>query len=136
MGLFSGKRPSDVGVRDGKLKAAPATPNAVSSQAPASDVEHTIAPLSYLTTEERAMQALLQIIRETPRTHIVSQTAGYIYAEYTSKLMGYIDDVELYFVPGTKQIDVRSASRLGRTDFGVNRARIEDIRRKLAASGA
>ena len=134
MGLFSGKRPSDLGVTGGRLKPAPDSPNAVSSQA--QDPRHTIAPLAYNRAREEAMQALVKVIESTPRTHIVTRRSDYLYAEYTSAVMGFVDDVEFYFLPDANLIHVRSASRLGHRDFGVNRARIEDIRRWLAASGA
>jgi uncharacterized protein (DUF1499 family) len=134
MGLFSGTRPSDLGVTNGRLKPAPGSPNAVSSQA--QDAAHAIAPLTYNSSRERAMDAVVRIIEATPRTRIVSRTQDYLYAEYQSALMGFVDDVEFWFEPNSKLVQVRSASRLGYSDFGVNRARIEEIRRKLAASGA
>jgi len=134
MGLFSGKRPTDLGVSKGRLKPPPSSPNAVSSQA--QDARHAIAPLSYSSSAERAMDALVGIVEATPRTRIISRTKDYLYAEYKSALMGFVDDVEFWLEPNTKIIHVRSASRLGRSDFGVNRARIEDTRRKLDASGA
>jgi uncharacterized protein (DUF1499 family) len=133
MGLFTGMRPTDLGVKDSRLKPAPGSPNAVSSQA--SGGYHAIAPLGYGSSPERAMPALVNIVRDTPRTHIVIQTAEYLYVEYSSALMGFVDDVEFWFEPNTKLIQVRSASRLGYSDFGVNRARIEDVRRRLAATG-
>jgi uncharacterized protein (DUF1499 family) len=132
MGLFSGTRPDKLGVTNGRLKAPPSSPNAVSSQA--QDAHHAIAPLIYSSSRERAMDALVKIIEATPRTRIVSRTQDYLYAEYESALMGFVDDVEFWFEPNAKRIQVRSASRLGYSDFGVNRARIEGIRRKLAAS--
>jgi uncharacterized protein (DUF1499 family) len=132
MGLFSGTRPDNLGVTNGRLKPPPSSPNAVSSQA--QDALHAIAPLSYSSSRERAMDALVKIVEATPRTRIVSRTQDYLYAEYQSALMGFVDDVEFWFEPNAKLIQVRSASRLGYSDFGVNRARIEDIRRKLAAS--
>jgi uncharacterized protein (DUF1499 family) len=134
MRLIPGKRPSDLGLKNGRLKPAPRSPNAVSSQA--DDVQHKIAPLTYQTTRERAMEALVRIIDATPRTHLVTRSADYLDAEYESALLGFVDDVEFYFEPGSKQVQVRSASRVGYSDFGVNRARIEDIRRKLLVSGA
>ena len=132
MGLFSGTRPDNLGVTNGRLKPPPSSPNAVSSQA--QDASHAIAPLSYSSSRGRAMDALVKIVEATPRTRIVSRTQDYLYAEYQSALMGFVDDVEFWFEPNAKLIQVRSASRLGYSDFGVNRARIEDIRRKLAAS--
>ena len=133
MGVFSGTRPNDLGVKGGRLKAAPSSPNAVSSQA--GDAAHRIDPLTYRTTPERAMQALLEIIRKTPRTRIVTANADYVYAEYESALMGFVDDVEFYFEPGASVIQLRSASRLGYSDLGVNRKRIDDVRARLAAAG-
>jgi uncharacterized protein (DUF1499 family) len=134
MGLLSGKRPSDLGVKNGRLKPPPSSPNAVSSQA--QDARHAIAPLLYGSTPERAMDLLVKIVEGTPRTRIIARTNDYVYAEYESALMGFVDDVEFWFELNTKAIQVRSASRLGHSDFGVNRARIEHIRRKLVAGGA
>jgi uncharacterized protein (DUF1499 family) len=134
MGLLSGKRPADLGVTAGRLKPPPLSPNAVSSQA--DDLSHRIEPLTYQTDRSSAMTALLKIIGATPRTQIVARGEDYIYAEYRSLLLRFVDDVEFYFPQDAKLIHVRSASRLGYRDFGVNRARIEDIRRQLRASGA
>ena len=134
MNLFAGAAPKELGVNAGRLAATPGSPNAVSSQA--ADVRHKIAPLAYRTNRERAMAALIEIIEATPRTRIVTRNVQYLYAEYRSALLGFVDDVEFYFEPGTKLIQVRSASRLGYSDFGVNRARIEDIRRKLMVKEA
>jgi uncharacterized protein (DUF1499 family) len=134
MGLFSGKRPADLGVRDGKLKAPPSSPNCVSSQA--QDAMHAIAPLAFKGTTEAALKTVAEIVRATPRTRIVSQTNDYLYAEYETALMGYVDDVEFWLPPGEKIIHVRSASRIGYSDLGLNRKRIEDIRQRLAAAGA
>lgn len=134
MGLFTGKRPHDLGVKNGSLKAPPSTPNAVSSQA--TDDDHRIAPLVYQGTREQARATLQEIVRQTPRTRIVEAKPDYLYVEYTSALVRYVDDVEFYFPPEQNIVHVRSASRLGRTDFGVNRARIETIRSRFAAAGA
>jgi len=134
MRLLPGKRPTDLGVNNGRLKPAPQSPNAVSSQA--EDAQHRIAPLPYRTTATQAKAALVKIIEAAPRTKIITQSADYLYAEYESALFGFVDDVEFYFEPDSKLVQVRSASRVGRSDFGVNRARIEDIRRRLLESGA
>lgn len=130
MGLLSGKRPADLGVKDGRLKPAPSSPNAVSSQATTD--YHRIAPLTYRASRESALAALKAIIENTPRTRIVEARHDYLYAEYTSKLMGYVDDVEFHLPPDEKIIHVRSASRLGYSDFGANRKRIENIRARLS----
>lgn len=134
MGLLSGKRPTDLGVRNGRLKEAPKSPNAVSSQAGGG--YHQIAPLSYRGTPEQAMAALTEIVETTPRTRIIEMRNDYLYAEYSSALLGFVDDVEFYFPADAKSIQVRSASRLGASDFGVNRRRIETLRARLAQTGA
>jgi uncharacterized protein (DUF1499 family) len=121
MGLLSGTRPHGLGVRNGKLKEVPSSPNAVSSQG--TDKAHAIAPLG-------------SIIGDTPRARIIEETPDYLYVEYESALLGFIDDVEFYLPAYEKIIHVRSASRLGFSDFGVNRKRIEDVREKLQQAGA
>lgn len=133
MGLFSGRRPNDLGVRNGLLKPVPGSPNAVSSQATGG--YHRIEPLRYNGEAEPAMAALKSVVESTPRTSIVEERADYLYAEFTSGLIGFVDDVEFYFPPDEPLIHVRSASRLGYSDLGVNRKRIEDIRAKFTAAG-
>lgn len=133
MGLLSGKRPADLGVRNGNLKAPPSSPNAVSSQAAGG--YHQIAPLACKGSQEQAMKALKAIVENTPNTRIVEMKPDYLYAEYTSALMGFVDDVEFYFPPSGNIIHVRSASRLGNSDLGANRKRIEAIRARLAQAG-
>ena len=133
MGLLSGKRPADLGVRNGNLKAPPPSPNAVSSQATGGYPQ--IAPIVYKGSQEQAMKALKTIIESTPNTRIIEVKPDYLYAEYTSALMGFVDDVEFYFPPNGKIIHVRSASRLGHSDLGANRKRIEAVRARLAQAG-
>ena len=131
MGLFTGKRPLGLGVRGGKFRPAPATPNAVSSQA--DDELHRIAPLAYAGSREAAMAFLTSLVESTPRAAIIVATPDYFYAEFQSRWMGFVDDVEFYFPAYEKIIHVRSASRLGYRDFGVNRRRVERIRRQIDA---
>ncbi|WP_448600364.1 DUF1499 domain-containing protein [Thermoleptolyngbya sp.] len=128
---FSGSRPTILGVKDGKLAACPGSPNCVNSQAPASDAEHYIAPLSYSGTPAEAIARLKSIITALPRTKIIDESDHYLYAEFTSALMGFVDDVEFYVDEAAGVVQVRSASRLGQSDLGVNRKRIEEIRAKF-----
>ena len=130
MGLLSGKRPAGLGVTNGKLKAPPSSPNAVSSQV--SEGSAAIAPLAYQGTQEQAMKALAAIVESTPNATIVERKPDYLYAEYASTLLGFVDDVEFYFPPGARVVHVRSASRLGYSDLGVNRKRVEAIRARFA----
>jgi uncharacterized protein (DUF1499 family) len=129
--MFAGKPPTNIGVNNGRLTACPNTPNCVSSQAPASDAQHAIAPLPMSGDAAATMANLKQVIKAMPRTKIVTETNNYLYVEFASKLMGYVDDVEFYLDNDTNTVQVRSASRLGQSDLGVNRQRIEDIRLAL-----
>jgi uncharacterized protein (DUF1499 family) len=131
--IFAGSPPTNIGLNDDRLAACPATPNCVSSQAPASDSQHAIAPLAFSGDTPTTMANLKQVIQAMPRTQIVKETNDYLYIEFASKLMGFVDDVEFYLDNNTKTIQVRSASRLGESDLGVNRQRIEEIRSKLSS---
>ncbi len=127
--MFAGKRPTNLGVQSGKLAPCPSTPNCVNSQS--QDSEHKIEPLTYNSSAAQAIADLKTVIQSLPKTKIVAETDNYIYAEFTTKLMGFVDDVEFYVDDAAKTIHVRSASRLGQSDLGVNRKRIETLRAKL-----
>jgi uncharacterized protein (DUF1499 family) len=127
--IFAGSRPDNLGVREGRLALCPSSPNCVSSYN--QDAEHGIAPLTYNSAPEEAMANLKTVINSLERTNIVEETDDYLYAEFSSKLMGFVDDVEFYLDPEANVIQVRSASRLGESDLGVNRQRIETIRAKF-----
>jgi uncharacterized protein (DUF1499 family) len=129
---FSGTRPTNLGVNDGQLAACPSSPNCVSSQAPISDAEHSIAPLAYTGIAAEALAKLKSVIQSQENAKIIESTDRYLYAEFTSKLMGFVDDVEFSVDDSAKVIQVRSASRLGQSDLGVNRKRVEEIRAKLS----
>jgi uncharacterized protein (DUF1499 family) len=125
----SGTRPTTLGVQEGKLAPCPTSPNCVSTQS--TDEKHRIDPLVYKTSLEDAMGRLLGIIRATPRTSIVTQERDYLHVEYTSRLFGFTDDVEFWFDDENKVIHLRSASRKGYSDLGVNRKRMEQIRERF-----
>ena len=122
--MFSGSRPDNLGVKDGRFAACKPSPNCVSSQADPSDKEHYIAPIAFSGT----MHELRRAVESMERASVVREEGNYLYAEYTSKLMGFVDDVELLLDDKARLVQVRSASRLGRRDFGVNRERIEKLR--------
>lgn len=129
--IFAGKRPDNLGVNNGQLASCPKSPNCVSSQTQPSDTVHYIEPLTYTSAPEQALANLKTIIQSLPRTEIINEADNYLYAEFKSALMGYVDDVEFYLDRDTEKIHVRSASRLGQSDLGVNRKRVETIREKL-----
>jgi len=122
--MFSGSRPDNLGVKDGRFAACKTTPNCVSSQADPADQEHYVAPIAFSGT----MHELRRAVESMTRATVIREEGSYLYAEYKSALMGYVDDVELLLDEKARLVHVRSASRLGRSDFGVNRKRIEELR--------
>jgi uncharacterized protein (DUF1499 family) len=83
-----------------------------------------------------AWKAARSAVLALPGTIIVAESKSYLHAESTSDLMGYVDDLELHLVAESRRIDVRSASRVGYGDAGVNRARVEALREALVEAGA
>ncbi len=137
MGLLAGKAPSRLGVTDGRLKPPSSTPNSVSSQASLypdhpQQAYATIAPLTFKGDGEAAIKELAQVLTLLPRTVIVTQNADYLYAQSTTALLKFTDDVEFWLDKPNNVIQARSSSRLGRKDLGVNRARVEAIRAAFA----
>lgn len=126
---FSGKKPDFLGVNAGQFAPCPNSPNCVSSQS--SDPGHRVEPLTYSSSPEQAFQSLKAAIQRLEKTKIVTETENYLHVEFTSSLMGFVDDVEFYINKDKNAIEVRSASRLGESDLGVNRKRVESIRAML-----
>ena len=119
----AGEPPQDIGVRDGRLIACPESPNCVSSYE--SSEEHAIAAL------DGNLNQVQQILVAMDGANIVEQSNNYLYAEFTSSLMGYVDDVEFLYDAASNTTQVRSASRVGYSDMGANRSRVEAIRMQL-----
>jgi uncharacterized protein (DUF1499 family) len=136
LGLFAGKPPSNLGVTDGRLAPCPRSPNCVASQADPADATHFIAPIAFKGDAGAAWRALRQTVAASERVKIVDERDGYLRAEFATKLIGFVDDVEFLLDAPARVIHVRSASRLGYRDFGVNRTRIEALRTRLAARTA
>lgn len=135
MGLLAGKRPDRLGVVDGALNPVnPDKPNSVSSFA-TSDY-HRIDPLPSGADPIAGFDRLREMVARERGASIVESRPGYLYAEFATPMLGFVDDVEFLLDAKAQRIDVRSASRLGRKDFGVNRRRIESIRASLTAGTA
>ena len=130
IGIFShGATGGELPVQDHRLAPCPDSPNCVSTL---SDSEnHAIAPFRYNKTMAEAKAVLKQIIGEMSRTELVQEEEGYLHYEVRSFLFRFVDDVELLFDEDTKTIHFRSASRVGYSDFGVNRNRMEEVRRMV-----
>ena len=104
-----------------------ASPNCVSTQA--TDEGHAIAPVRYRKSRAEAKEALKEVVRALPRTKLVQEDETYLHFEFTSLIMRFVDDVEFLFDDEAKTMHFRSASRTGYSDLGVNRKRMEEIRR-------
>ncbi|MFT6907625.1 MAG: hypothetical protein ACJAS1_004309 [Oleiphilaceae bacterium] len=130
----TGKMPK-LGVETGQLVQCPTKPNCVNSQA--KDNEHFIEPILSTKTQLQTKEQLLKILNDIKRSEIKVIESDYIRAEFISMVFRFVDDVEFYFPETTSKeiiIHVRSASRIGHSDFGVNRKRIEEIRKKFKLS--
>lgn len=132
--LLAGRRPDDLGVHDGLLKPPAAQSwNSVSSQAalhPHTDY-HAIAPLAYRGDGKAAFARLVEVVRGMPGATIVEATPTYLYAEFRTPWLHFVDDTEFLLDERDHVIHMRSASRLGRKDFGVNRRRLEAVRSRF-----
>lgn len=121
-----------LGHKNGQLTECPNSPNCVSSQA--TDKGHAITALNFAGTVSEAKAKLIEIIQQEKRTRIVTNNEDYIHAEFVSLIFRFVDDIEFYLHQDSPQqttIDVRSASRVGRSDLGVNRKRVEMFRERL-----
>lgn len=133
MKFFSGRPPAGLGVRDGRLAPPPRTPNGVASEPPAGS--HAIAALRFTGDADAAFARLRRIVESLPRARVVTVRDDYLHAEFRSRCLGFVDDAEFLLDRDAGKIQLRSAARLGYSDFGVNRARIEALRRRFAAGG-
>jgi uncharacterized protein (DUF1499 family) len=124
-GWLAGKAPAHLGVRDGRLAPCPQTPNCVSSYA---EGRARVAAIAYRGDAAVAMARLRVILAALPRVRITQAAPDYLRAEARSRWLGFVDDLELQLDAAGGVVHVRSASRLGHSDFGVNRRRVEAIR--------
>jgi uncharacterized protein (DUF1499 family) len=140
IGLLSGQQPADLGVKDGRLKPPSGTRNSVSSQASLYP-DHpqrsyaTIEPLPFNNGGSAdSVRSLDAVLRATPGITVVEHRADYVHAQAQTRWLKFVDDLEFWANPAAGVIELRSASRLGREDFGVNRKRVEAIRAAYLAA--
>jgi len=135
MPLFSctGTRPSNLGVKDARLAPCPSSPNCVSTDD--ADAAHRIPAFQLAMPAPDAWRAVRSTVAELPRTKIIAATDDYLHAECSSAFFGFVDDLELHLRPAQNLVAARSAARLGKSDFGVNRKRVENFRALLAKQG-
>ena len=135
-GALRGHPPADIGVRDGRFKPPSRTPNSVTSQAdlypehPMRDYAR-IAALPASGAAAASIARVRAVVERMPGSSVVEQRDDYLYAQFETPQLRFVDDIEFWYDPVAQAVAVRSASRLGRKDFGVNRARVEAIRAQL-----
>lgn len=140
LGALRGHAPDGLGVTDGRLKPPSTTPNSVSSQA-ALHAGHPmqqaamIEPLPLRGAPDEAIDRLRTLLQAMPGATVVTQRGDYLRVQFSTPWLGFVDDAEFWADPKAGVIQLRSASRLGRKDFDVNRQRIESIRARLASGG-
>jgi uncharacterized protein (DUF1499 family) len=128
----TGTRPTNLGLKEvngrQSLNSCPDKPNCVISDS--SDKDHYLSPIKVTSNKERAHKKVTGILSKNSSFKIISSNPDYIYAEYTSMIFRFVDDVEFYF--GEEGfVHFRSASRIGKSDLGANKKRIEDQRFKF-----
>ncbi|MBC2713990.1 MAG: DUF1499 domain-containing protein [Desulfobacteraceae bacterium] len=129
MVFSTGCKSPTIGLDNNALKPCPGSPNCVSSMA--EDPSHHVEPFRYEGTAEDAGKKLISIIDSTRRAQVVTSESNYIHAEFKSMIFRFVDDVEFYFDNQAPIIHVRSASRVGYSDLGANRKRVEKIRQQF-----
>ena len=118
----SGTKPGSIG----QFIDCPDKPNCISSKSMIS--AHMLSPLEYKGTKLEAKETLLKVLESMPRTRVSTNTENFLHIEFTSKIFRFVDDVEFYF-DEPEMIHFRSASRVGQSDMGVNRDRMNEISR-------
>ncbi len=127
LAIKSQKMPKTLGLQDGKLRPCPDSPNCVCSEKHTKDdKQHFIDPIR--VRSEKKLNELKQLIISQGGT-IHTDENNYVHATYSSRLFRFVDDVELRFEPEKKLLHIRSASRMGQSDFGVNRKRVNALKR-------
>jgi uncharacterized protein (DUF1499 family) len=126
---LTARPPESLGLREGRLADCPATPNCVATQSGTDSQRRE--SIGFDGSAAEAMRRLKAVLAEMPRLRVVDERGDYLRAEATSRVFRFVDDVEFHIDAENRTIHFRSASRAGRSDFGANRRRMEDIRRRF-----
>ncbi|TIH15698.1 DUF1499 domain-containing protein [Marinifilum sp. JC120] len=118
--------PENLGITGGNLSPCPNSPNCVSSQE--TNKDHKIQSLKASGSNKTVMKKLRSCIRKMGGK-ITTRSGPYLHAEFRSKWFRFVDDLECIYDEAEGKIDVRSAARLGYSDFGVNKKRLEELRK-------
>jgi uncharacterized protein (DUF1499 family) len=128
MSACAGERPANLGVTNGTLTACPGSPNCVSSQA--GDERHRIEPFATGGDPDATFARLTEIIRRRPDATVIDSIGNYLRVELHTTF--FVDDAEFLLDREHRLIHLRSASRVGYSDLGLNRRRIDEIRNQLS----
>lgn len=126
---------SESGAGESTFFQCPTSPNCVSTEVKKNDEQHYVKPFNSIDGSEKIWAKIKEVVLSMPRTKIVEEKQYYFRAEATSLIFKFVDDLELSFCPKTKIISVKSASRVGYSDMGVNRKRVETLRTLLTSAG-
>ena len=121
--MAKSKKP--IGIVNGKLHPCPKSPNCVSTQA--TDKKQKIEPINYSGSLIDAKAKIIDIINSLKRSKIITNEDNYIHIEFRTATFRFVDDVEFLFDDKEKVIHFRSRARMGYSDMGVNRKRMEEI---------
>ncbi|WP_321402328.1 DUF1499 domain-containing protein [Maridesulfovibrio sp.] len=131
-GLFTAAHfsspPENLGINGGKLSPCPNSPNCVSSQE--NDKAHTVQSIKASGTNKQVIKKLRACIKQMGGK-IVSRSGPYLHAEFRSRWFRFVDDLECIYDEAEGRIELRSAARLGYSDFGVNKKRVEELRNRF-----
>lgn len=125
-----GERPRTLGVREGRLAPCPPSPNCLSSQADPTDALHYMTPLRFQGSPAEVQQRLAALLRRSVGATLVAEGPDYLHAEFKVPLVPFVDDVEFLLDEQAGLIHLRSASRVGQGDLGVNRRRVQSLRQR------
>lgn len=131
LSLTAGK-PDNLGPHDGELAALPDSPNCVSTQTDKG--EQWMEPLTFEGEADGVVSEIRSVVESMSRSTVIESTDIYLHAEFRSAFFRFVDDVEFLVEPDTSRIHFRSASRVGHSDFGVNRSRMHEFRRRFEAA--
>lgn len=118
----------EIGLNNGSLMPCNDRANCAITQM-VDDQRPNVEPINYSCSRKTAYDLIKQIVLGLARTKIITQKPDYIHATFTSWFWHFVDDVEFYFPENESVIHMRSASRTGTYDLGVNKRRLKKIKK-------
>lgn len=132
-GMFKRKVHQNTGLVAGGLNPCPDSPNCVGSLY-AKDENHFMKPIAYQVSRAKMQQILLNLLKDKKQVEVLQVQENYIHSTFTVSIFKFIDDVEFYLPAEEKLIHFRSASRVGYSDLGANKRRLEKLKQEIEAA--